>query len=173
MDHAVVVQSLSCVQLFATPWTAAHQASLSVTISQSLLKSMPIKSCHLTMSSSATPFSFCLQPFPESGSFQWGGSSYQVAKVLELQLQHQSFPWIFKFDFLQGWLVWSPCCPRDSQKSSPAPQFESLNSLALSLLYGPALTSMHDYWKNDSFDYMDLSRQTNILCFLICSLGLS
>ena len=46
--------------------------------------------------------------------------------------------------------------PRDSQESSPAPQFKSINSSVLSLLYGPALTSIHDHWKNHSFDYMDL-----------------
>ena len=57
------------------------------------------------------------------GLFQWVDSSYQVAKVLELQLQ--SFQWVFRVDFLYGWLVWSPCCPRSSQKSSPAPQLES------------------------------------------------
>ena len=45
-----------------------------------------------------------------------------------------------------------PYCPRDSQKSSPALQFESINSLAFSLLYGTTLTSVHDYWKNHSFD---------------------
>ena len=44
----------------------------------------------------------------------------------------------------------SPCSPRDSQESSPAPQFESINSLALSLLHGPTLTSIHDSWKNHS-----------------------
>ena len=51
--------------------------------------------------------------------FQWVSSLHQVAKVLELQLQHQSFQWIFTIDFLYDWLVWSPCCPRDSQESSP------------------------------------------------------
>ena len=56
--------------------------------------------------------------------FQWIGSSHQVAKVLELQLQHQSFQWIFRIDFLWDWLLWSPWCPRDSQESCPAPQFE-------------------------------------------------
>ena len=62
-------QSLSHVQLFATPWTAAHQASLSISRSQSLLKLMSIKwRCHRTISSSAIPFS-CLQSFPASGSF--------------------------------------------------------------------------------------------------------
>ena len=62
------------------------------------------------------------------GLFQWVGSSHQVAKILELQLQHQSSPRIFRVDFLQDWLVWFPSCPRDSQESSPAPQFESINS---------------------------------------------
>ena len=56
--------------------------------------------CHPTISSSVIPFSSCLQSFPASGSFQWVGSSHQVAKVLEFQLQHQSFQWIFRVDFL-------------------------------------------------------------------------
>ena len=60
-----------------------------------------------------------------------------MAKVL----QHQSFQWRFRVDL--DWLVWSPCCPRDSQKSSPTPQFKSINSSALSLLYGP--THIHSY----------------------------
>ena len=47
--------------------------------------------------------------------------------------------------------LFDPCCPRDSQESSPEPQFKSIDSLALSLLYGPTLTSIHDYWKNHSF----------------------
>ena len=65
--------------------------------------------------------------------FQWVGSSYQVAKVLELQ--HQFFQWIFSVDFFYNWLVWSPCSPRDSQDSPPAPQFASINSSVLSFLY--------------------------------------
>ena len=84
--------------------------------------------------------------------FQWIISSHQVAKVLELQLQHQSFQWIFRTDFLYDWLVGSPCSPRGSQESSPTPQFKNINSSALSFLYGPTLTSIHDYWKNHSFD---------------------
>ena len=55
-----------------------------------------------------------------------------------------------------------PYCPRDSQKSSPALQFESINSLAFSLLYGTTLTSVHDYWKNHSFDYMDHCQYRNM-----------
>ena len=74
------------------------------------------------------------------GLFQWITSLHQVAKVLELQLQHQSFQWIFRFDFLWDWLVWSPCCPKDSQASSPAPQFESINSSALSTIIGKTIS---------------------------------
>ena len=83
--------------------------------------------------------------------FWWVSSLHQVAKVLELQHQHQSIQWIFRTDFLD-WQVWSPCSPRDSQESSPTPQFKSINSSALSVLYGPTIISVHDYCKNDSFD---------------------
>ena len=55
-------------------------------------------------------------------------------------------------DFLSDGLVGSPCFPRDSQESSPTPQFKSISSLVLSFLYSPTLTSIHDYWKNHSFD---------------------
>ena len=113
--------------------------------------------CHPTISSSATPYLLAFNLSQHQGLFHWVDSLHQVAKVLELQLQHQSFQWIFVVDFLLDWLLWSPCSPRDSQESSLAWQFESINSLVLSLLYG--LTSLHDYWKNDSFNYMDLCWQ--------------
>ena len=104
------------------------------------------------------------------GPFPWLGSSHQVAKLLELQ--HQSFQWIFRTDFLQNGLVGSPCSPRDSKESSPTPQFKSISSLVLSFLYGSTLTSIHDYWKNHSFDYTGLCQQSS-LCFLICCLDWS
>ena len=85
------------------------------------------------------------------GLFQEVSSSHQVAKVLEFQLQHQSFQWIFRTDFLEDGLFGSPCSPRNSQQSSPTPQFKSINSLALSFLYSTTLTSTHDYWKIHSF----------------------
>ena len=82
--------------------------------------------------------------------FQWVSSSHD--KVLEFQLQHQSFQWwIVRVDFLLDWLT-NTCSPKDSQETSPTPQFKSINSSALSLLYGPTLTSSHEYWKNHSFD---------------------
>ena len=76
---------------------------------------------HPTISSSITSFSSCPQSSPVSGVFPM---AQLFSSVLELQLQHQSFQWIFRVDFLYDRLVWSPCCPRDSQESSPAPQFK-------------------------------------------------
>ena len=73
--------------------------------------------------------------FPqEQGLSQWVSPLHQVTKLLKLQLQQQSFQWIFRSDFLQDWLVWSPCCPRNSQESSPTPQFKSINSSALNFI---------------------------------------
>ena len=147
-------QLLSLVRLFATPWTAAHQGSLSITNSQSLLKLMPIESVmpsnHLTLChpSLLPPSIFpSIRLFSNESVF-----SHQVAKVLEFHLQHQSLQWIFRTDFFEHWLLWSPCSARDSQESSPTPQFKSINSSALSFLYRSTLTSIHDYWKNHSFD---------------------
>ena len=77
------------------------------------------------------------------GLFQWVSPLYQVVKVLELQLQNQSFQWIFRIDFISEWLVWSACRSRDSQESSPIPQFKNINSSVLTHLYGPTLISIH------------------------------
>ena len=98
--------------------------------------------CHPTISSSITPFSSTLNFSQNQSLSQWVSSSHQVAKVLEFQLQHQSFQWIVRADFLQDWLVWSPCSLRDSWES-PASEFENINSSVLSHFYGPALTFVH------------------------------
>ena len=78
------------------------------------------------------------------GLFQWAGSLHQVAKVLELQLHHQSSQWIVKDDFLLDWLVWSPCCPRNSQEFSstviPKPQFFGASAFMV-LLSRPYVTT--------------------------------
>ena len=88
------VQSFNCVPLFVTPWL---QALLSITTSWSLFNSCPLSLwCHPTVSSTAVPFFSCLQCFPASGSFLMCQLFSSVAKVLELQLHHQSFQWIVK-----------------------------------------------------------------------------
>ena len=148
----IVVQSLSRVQLFATPWTAAHQASLSFTISRSLLKFMSIESVmpfsHLIL---CHPLLLLPSIFPRSRI-----SSSKLALHIR-QPKYWSFSFStspsneysglisFRIDWFENWLVWSPCCPRDSQESSTAPQFESISSSVLNLLYGPTLVSVHDY----------------------------
>ena len=140
-------------QLFATPWSTVCQASLSITNSWSIVKLMSIESgCDPAISSSVVPFYSHLRSFPASWSFQMsqfftsGGQSTRVLaskSVLPMNL----LDW-----FPLGWTGWISLCPRDSQESSPTPQFKRINSSVLSFLYSPTLTYMHDYWKNHSLD---------------------
>ena len=76
-----------------------------------------------------SPFAFNLSQ--HHGLFQGEGCSHQVAKGLEFQLSHPSLQWIFRVNFFLDWLVWFPCSPRDSQKSSPVPQLKALSHLIL------------------------------------------
>ena len=120
-----------------------HQASLSITNSRSLLK---LRSIQSVMPSNdlilCRPLLLLHSIFPSIRIFS-NESVLRIrwSKVLEFQLQHQSFQWILRNDFLWDELVWSPWSPRNSQESSPTPQFKSINSSALSFLYSPALTS--------------------------------
>ena len=146
------VQSLSHVQLFATAWTAAHQASLSFTVSQSLLRLMSFESVmssnhlilcrYLLLLPSVFPsirgfsneLALCIK-WPKYCSISFSiGPSNEYVWLISFRID-----W---FDLLA--VQWT-------LKSSPASQSESINSSVLSL-YGPILTSIHDYWKNHSFD---------------------
>ena len=100
----------------------------------------------------------------DQGLFQWVSSLHQVAKVLQLQFQHLSNEYSGLISFRMD--SWSSCSSKNSEESSPAPQFESISSSALGLLYGPTLTSIHDYWKNHSFDSTDLCCQSDISAFI-------
>ena len=93
--------------------------------------------CHPTISSSVVPFSSRLQSFPASGSFQWVSSLYQVTISIGASASALVLPMNIQDSFPLGWLVGSPSCPRDSQESSPTPQFKSISSLVLSFLYSP------------------------------------
>ena len=148
------VQSLSCVRLFETPWTAAHQASLSVASSESLLRFMSIESV-MTSSYLILCHPLLLLPsiFPASGSFPMSQFFTSGGQIIGLSASASVLPMnIFRTDFLEDGLVGPPCSPRDTQEPYPAPQFKSINSLALSLLHCPTLTSIHDYEKNHSLD---------------------
>ena len=159
------VQSLSHVLLFATPSITTRQASLSITNSRTLLKLMPIvsvmPSSHLIL---CRPL-LLLLPIPPS-----------IRVFSNEATLHMMWPkyWSFSFSIspsnehpglLQDGLVGSPCSPRDSQESSPTPQFKSINFSVLSFLHSPTLTSIHDHWKNHSLDQKDLCSQSNVSAF--------
>ena len=175
--NPVVTQLLSLVWIFATSWTRAGQASLSFTVSQSLLRLMCIESVmpanHLIL---CRPL-LLLPPIPPSIRvfssesalhIRWPKYwSFSFSFSISLSNEYSgliSFR-IDWFDFLavQGTL----------QESSPAPQFESNSSLVLSriLLYGPTLTSIHDYWKNPSFDYTCGPLFPKWYLYFLCCLG--
>ena len=147
------VQSLSCVWLFAAPWTTARQASLSITNSLSLLKLMSIESVipsnHLIL---YHPRLLLPSIFPSIRVFFNVGSSHLVASLLELQPQHQSLQWVFRINFLSDFIWFYLLAVQGTQESSPTPQFKSINSSVLSFLYSPTLKSIHDHRKNHSFD---------------------
>ena len=164
----VVVQLLSCVQLFVTPWTSARQVSLSQ-ISQDIPEFAQV---HVHWIGDAIKLSHPLMPsFPSvfnlsqhQGLFQWVSSVHHMAKVLELQLPHQSFQWIFRVDFPQDWLVWPPWCPRDSHESSPVSQFENINSSALCLL---KVQLSHSYMTTGKTIAMTLQTFVGKMMFLL------
>ena len=117
--------------------------------------------------SSPSPPTFNLSQ--HQGLFQWVSSSHQVAKILEFQLQHQSFQWIFisfRMDWLDLLVVQVSLKSLLQHHSSKAKVHITVqNSLALSCLYSRTLTSIHDYWKKHSFDYVDLCQQSNVSAF--------
>ena len=169
----VVVQLLSPVWLFETPWAAACQAFLSFTVSWSFPKSCPLSWwCYLTISSSVAPFFSALTIF----------SSIRVSPNKSALHMKWSKQWSFSFGFhptnkhsglislrltaLMSWLSRGP------SKVFSSTTIQAINSSALSFLSGPTLTSVHDYWKNHSFDYLDFCWQVISLLFNVLS-GLS
>ena len=160
--YPVLIQHQTCCsvtqlcQTLCDPMNCGTPASLSFTIFWSLLKLMSIGSvmpsnhlifCHLPL---FMPSIFpSIRVFSSELTLRISGRSIRasaLASVLPMNIQGL---------FPLG-VVWSLWSPRDSQESSPTPQFESINYSVLSLLYGPTLTSVYDYWKNQSFDYTDL-----------------
>ena len=137
------VQSLSRVQLFATPWITAHQASLSTTNSQSSLK--------LTSIESAMPFSHLIlcRPLLLLPSIPPSITVFSNESTLHMSSQSTGVSALASV-LPKNTQDWSPCSPRDSQESFPTSQFKSINSSLLSFLHSPSLTSIHDHWKNHS-----------------------
>ena len=147
------VQSLSLVRLFATPWIAAHQASLSITNSRSSLRLTSMSQwCHPAISSSVGPFSSSPESLPASGSFLMSQLFASAGQSIGISASASVLPVNTQDWSPLGWTGWISCSPRDSQEFSPTPQFKSINSSALSFLHSPTLTSIHDHWKNHSLD---------------------
>ena len=129
----------------STPGLPVHHHPPEFTQTHVHRVTVAIQPCH-PLSSPSPPVP---NPSQHQSLFQWVNSSPEMAKVLEFQLQHHSLQRNPRADLLQNGLVGSSCSPRDSQESSPTPQFKSINSLALSFLHSPALTSIHDHWKKN------------------------
>ena len=108
--------------------------------------------CHPTKSSSVIPFSSCLQSFPISGSFPMSQFITSGGQSTGVSASASTLPMNIQGWFPLGLTDPSPWSPRDSQESSPAPQVKSMTTLVLSFLCSPNLISIHDYWKNHSFD---------------------
>ena len=175
----VVIQLLGHFPLFVTSWTAAGLVSLSFTISQSSSDSCPLNHwCYLTISPSATVFSFGPQSLPASGSFsisplcisckEYWSSKYWSFSFSISSSNGYSGLISFRIDWLDLLAV------QGILESSPAPQFESINSLALSLLYGLSRIPGHGYWKFHSFEYTNfVSKIMSLLFNTLRCLGLS
>ena len=152
-EIVVIVQSLSHVWVFVTPWTVACQDSLSFTISWNLLRFLSLEWwCHPTISSSVAPFSFYTQSFLASGSFPMTLLFASCGQSIGASSSATVLPMSIQGWFSLGLMVRFSCFPCDSQEFSPAPQLESISSLVLSLLYGPTLKSIHDFRKNHSLN---------------------
>ena len=167
MEYLLLVQSLNHVQLFPTPWTAAHQASLSFTISQSLLKLMSIESvmssnhlilcCSLLLLPSVFP---SIRVFSSESALCIRGPKYWRFSVSPSN--EYSGLISFRIDWFDNSLLF-----KGLSRVFSAPQFKSINSLALSLLYGPALTSAHEsvHEYNYSFDNIGVHWQSDMSAF--------
>ena len=147
--HELLHARLLCLSL--SPWLFSNSCPL-------------IQWCLLSISSSVISFSSGLQFFSASGSFPMGQLFISVDQSTGASASGEVL-----LINIRGWfplrLTGSPCNAKDIQESSPMPQFKTINPSLLSLLYGPTVTSIHDYWKNYSFDYMDFCQQSDLSAF--------
>ena len=147
------VQSFSHVQLFATPWIAERQASLSITNSRSSLRLMSIESgmpssylilCHPLLL--LPPIPPRIRVFTNESTLRMRWPKYWSFSFRIIPSKEHPGLIFFRMDWLHLLAV------QRTQKSSPAPQFKTINSSALSFSHSPTLTSIRDHWKNHSLD---------------------
>ena len=160
------VQSFSRVRLLVTPWTEAHQASLSIISPWACSNSCPLwQWCHPIISSSVIPFSSCLQSFSASGSFQMSQFFASRSQSTEVSASTSVLPMNIQDWFPLGWNGWTSLQSKGVSRVFYNTTVQNIYSLALNFLYGPTLTSIHDHWKNHSFDQTDLRWQSNVSAF--------
>ena len=141
-----ISQSFSCVWLFATPWTAARQASLSITNSRSSLRLMSIELVrHPTISSSVVPFSSCLQSFPTSGSFPMSQFFAQGGQSIGVSASASVLSMNFQDCIPLEWTGWISLQSKGLSRVFSNTTVQKHQFLAISFLNGPTLTSIHDY----------------------------
>ena len=161
-----VVQSLRYVRLLQPHGLQHTRLPCPSPSPGACLKSCPLsRRCHPTISSSVVPFSSCLQSFPASGSFPMsrlfkseGHSTGASASASVLPMNIQDW-------FPSEWTGWISLQSKGLSRVFSSTTIQNYQFLALSFLYGLTLTSIHDYWKNHSFDYMDLCQQSNVSAF--------
>ena len=149
-------QSLSHVWLFVSPWTTAHQASLPITNSQSFLKLLSIglvmPSNHLIL---CRPFSSRLQSFPALGSFQMSQFFASDGQSFAVSASASVFPVNIQDWFPLGWTGWISLLPKGFSRVFSNTTVQKHNSSVLSFLYSLTLTSIHDYWMQVLFNFID------------------
>ena len=147
------LQSFSHVWLFGTPWTAAPRLPCPSPAPRAYSNSSPLSRwCHPTISSSVVPFSTCLQSFPASGSFPMNQFFTSRGQRIGILASASVLPMNIQDWFLLGWTSWISLQSKGLSRVFSNTTVKSINSSALSFLYSPALTSIHDHWKNHSFD---------------------
>ena len=146
-----------------TPWTVAHQALPSFTISWSLLKLMSSESVMLSnISSSATPFSSCPQSFPDQGLFQWVSSNILASGGQNIGASVSVLPMNIQGWFPLGLTGLIPLQSRGLSRVLSSTISKHQFFRAQPSLWSNSVTSIHDYWKNHSFDYLDLCQQSDV-----------
>ena len=160
------VQLLSRIQFFVTHGLQHTRPPCPSPTPRVYSNSCPLSQwCHPTISSSVMLFSSCLQSFPVIACFLMSKFFTSVGQSTGVSASASILPMNIQDWFPLAWTCWISLCPRDSQESYQTPQFKTFNSSLLAILLLSTVTSIHDSWKNHSFDYTELFQQSNVYTF--------
>ena len=150
--HLSSVQLLSCVSLWPHELQHTRLPCPSLTPRVQPNPCPSSRWCHPTISFSVVPFSSCRQSFPASGSLPMSQSFASGGQSIRASASSSVFSMNIQDWFPLGWTGWISLQSKGLSRVFPNTTVGEINSLVLSLLYGPAFTSIHDYWKNHSFE---------------------